>query len=97
MNRKVIFAAVMLAGVSSAPASAQVVIQMSEITCKQYLESDADRKLLLGSWMSGYYSASKNLNVLDFRYVKRNKAKAEAYCKKHKSNSLMNAVMKTAH
>ena len=53
-------------------ASAQVVIDLSLITCKQLLDSDAERQALTSSWMSGYFSATKNHSELDFRYVKRN-------------------------
>ena len=47
------------------PAKAQVVLDLSLITCKQLLDSDAERQALIGSWLSGYFSASKNLNVLE--------------------------------
>jgi acid stress chaperone HdeB len=96
MNRKVLFAAAMLAGVYTAPASAQVVIDMSMITCGEFAQKDPAIKSLIASWMSGYFSASKNLNMLQFDYLKRNKEKVGAYCKKHKDDTLMGAVMKAA-
>ena len=34
--------------------------------------------------MSGYFSATKNLSELDFRYVKRNATVVANYCKTHK-------------
>ncbi len=77
-----------------APAHAQVVIDLSLITCKQLLESDAERQILISSWMSGYFSATKNLNELDFRYVKRNAKVVGSYCKTHKSDTVMNAMQK---
>ncbi len=79
---------------SIAPAHAQVVIDLSLITCKQLLESDTERQILLASWMSGYFSATKNLNELDFRYVKRNAKVVGNYCKTHKSDTVMNAMQK---
>jgi len=72
MKRNVIVAiAWALTFTSIAPAKAQVVLDLSLITCKQLLDSDPDRQALIGSWMSGYFSASKNISTLDFRYVKR--------------------------
>jgi acid stress chaperone HdeB len=47
--------------------------------------------------MSGYYSASKNLNMLQFDYLKRNTQKGIAYCKKHKDETLMSVISKVAH
>ena len=38
MNRKLFFAGVVAAVAMAAPASAQVTIDMSEVTCKQYAE-----------------------------------------------------------
>ena len=97
MNRKFIFAAAILAGVYSAPASAQVVIDMSLITCEDFATRSPEVKSLITSWMSGYFSASKNLNMLQFDYLKRNTQKVGAYCKKHKDDSLLSVVQKVAH
>lgn len=44
--------------------------------------------------MSGYFSATKNLSELDFRYVKRNAAVVANHCKTHKSDTVMNAMQK---
>ncbi|NEU99020.1 HdeA/HdeB family chaperone [Bradyrhizobium uaiense] len=75
-------------------AEAQVVVDLSLITCKQLLESDNDKQMLISSWMSGYFSASKNLSVVDFRYVERNGKVIGKYCKSHKSDTVMNAMQK---
>ena len=76
------------------PAKAQVVLDLSLITCKQLLDSNAERQALIGSWLSGYFSASKNLNVLDTRYVARNTKVVGNYCRTHKSDTVMNAMQK---
>ncbi|MCC8979724.1 HdeA/HdeB family chaperone [Bradyrhizobium acaciae] len=75
-------------------AEAQVVVDLSLITCKQLLEADKDRQMLISSWMSGYFSASKNLSVVDFRYVERNGKVVGNYCKSHKADTVMNAMQK---
>jgi acid stress chaperone HdeB len=95
MKRNVVIAiAWALTFTSIAPAKAQVVLDLSLITCKQLLDSDADRQALIGSWMSGYFSASKNISTLEFRYVKRNRAVVGNYCKTHKSDTVMSAMQK---
>ena len=76
MNRKLFFAGVVAAVALAAPASAQVTIDMSEVTCKQYSEFDADTKAFVGNWLRGYLSATKNLSTVDSRYVARNTSKA---------------------
>jgi acid stress chaperone HdeB len=90
-------AALVSAFAFTASTQAQVMIDLSLITCKQYLASDAERQALIGSWMSGYFSATKNLNILDFRYVERNRRVVGNYCKSHKSDTLMNAMQKNWH
>ena len=94
MTRNLIASISVLLLTSIAPARAQVVIDLSMITCKQLLDSDAERQTLIGSWMSGYFSASKNISTLDFRYVKRNRAVVGNYCKTHKSDTVMSAMQK---
>lgn len=96
MNRKLIVAGALLAAFAAKTASAQVVIQMAEITCQQFMDADLDRQLLLGSWMSGYYSASRNLSIFEEKYAQRNAKAVIAYCKKHKAQTFMAAVQKTA-
>ena len=86
--------ACMLTFTSIVPVKAQVVLDLSLITCKQLLDSDPERQALIGSWMSGYFSASKNLNMLDFRYVERNRKVVGNYCKTHKSDTVMSAMQK---
>ena len=96
MNHKLIFAGVAAAVAMAAPAKAQVMIEMSEITCKQFTEYDPETKDFIGNWMRGYFSAKKNLNVVESRYVKRNTEKVLRYCKKMPKESLMAAIQKNA-
>jgi acid stress chaperone HdeB len=77
----------------ASPAKAQV-IDLSLVTCKELLTADTARQTLISSWMAGYFSASKNLNVVDFRYVERNQRVIGTYCKTHKSDTVMNAMQK---
>ena len=79
---------------TAAVARAQVVVDLSLITCKQLLEADREKQTLISSWMSGYFSASKNLSIVDFRYVERNGKVVGNYCKSHKSDTVMNAMQK---
>jgi acid stress chaperone HdeB len=97
MNRKLLVAAALLGAFAIKPASAQVLIQMDQITCQQFLDADLDRQLLIGSWAGGYYSGSKNLNVFQSNYAKRNTDVIVKYCKEHKQDSFLASFMKLAH
>ncbi|WP_296706421.1 HdeA/HdeB family chaperone [Rhodoblastus sp.] len=95
MKTKLILAAAMLA--LTVPAKAQVVLDLSLITCSQFAGLPEADKLLISSWMGGYYSATKNLTTIDSRYVKRNHEVIGKYCAEHKSDKLLDVVMKEAH
>jgi acid stress chaperone HdeB len=95
MKTKLILAAAMLA-VAAPAAQAQVVLDMSLITCGQYLKSPEADKAMISSWMSGYFMSSKNLLDVDMRYVKRNHEVVGRYCKAHPREKLMEAIAKKA-
>jgi acid stress chaperone HdeB len=80
--------------VAATPARSQGILDLSLITCRQLLDADADMQRLISSWMAGYFSASKNLSVVDFRYTERNNKVVGSYCKTHKSETVMNAMVK---
>jgi hypothetical protein len=96
MNRKLIFAGVVAAIATAAPACAQVAVEMSEITCKQFTDYDPETKDFVANWMRGFFSAKKNLTVVESRYVKRNTEKVLRYCKKVPKASLVTAIEKNA-
>lgn len=96
MIRKLIHAGAASAFAFVAPASAQVMIDMSEITCKDFHGYDPETQDFIGNWMRGYFSSKNNITVIDSRYVKRNTDKISRYCKKLPKSSLMDAVLKNA-
>jgi hypothetical protein len=96
VTRKTLIVAATLFGLSVSPATSQVRLDMSLITCDQWLNAAWDQQNFMRAWMSGYFNASRNNNILDFRYLKRNEKKVTAYCKRHKSETLMSAIQKNA-
>jgi hypothetical protein len=97
MTRKIFVVAITLLGASVLPVTAQVRLEMSHITCKQWLDGAWDQQNFMQYWMSGYYNASRNNSVLDFSRLKRNTAKVTDYCKKHRSETLASAIQKNAN
>jgi acid stress chaperone HdeB len=53
MRKVAVVAASMMAG-AAMPAKAQVVLEMSDVTCRDYLKSDPEQQAMLASWLSGY-------------------------------------------
>lgn len=96
MKLKALFAAAALCTAVTAPAGAQVVIDMTQITCGEFLKAAPDRQAVVAAWMSGYFSASKNIDMVDLRYVERNTKVVGGYCEKHRNDTLMSAIAKNA-
>ena len=75
---------------------AQAMIDMTMITCKQYLELDRDRQDIVASWMSGYFNAARNNAVLDTARFERNKKAVTTHCRRNRAETLMSAIQRSA-
>src|SRR4051812_14571023 len=95
MQTKVMTTAVLLVVISITPSRAQTIVDMSLISCDQFLKSPSERKAVLSSWMGGYFSSQKNLATIDARYVTRNSQKVSQYCGKARNETLMSAIQRT--
>jgi hypothetical protein len=95
MNIKLILAAAALA--FTVPAQAQVIINLNEITCRQFLDSNEPDRALISAWVGGYFSSSRNLTLIESEYVKRNHKVITEYCETHHSAKLLESVMKEFH
>ncbi len=85
-----------LVGLALWPAHAQVQVDMNRITCRDLLSYDSENRNFVAYWMSGYYSASRNNDVLNFQRLQRNTKRVVDYCKKHKADPLPKAINKNA-
>ncbi|QGM44985.1 HdeA/HdeB family chaperone [Methylocystis heyeri] len=96
--RKIIAIAIVATAFSALPTQAQVSVDMSLISCKQFLDAPPDRQALIANWMRGYFSATKNFTTIDMRYEKRNTEKVLGFCKrgKNKNETLFKAIEKLA-
>jgi hypothetical protein len=79
-----------------APTGGQIKVDMSLITCNQYLTSDAERQRMIAYWMSGYFRAQRNQPVFDFQRFANNRRALDNHCKKNRGVSVMVAIQKSA-
>jgi hypothetical protein len=96
MRRNLLIIAAALLGGATLPAAAQIRMDMNKITCQDMLGYNATDRTFLQYWMSGYYNAAANSDILDFNRLETNTAKVLAYCKKNKSSTLAGAINKIA-
>jgi hypothetical protein len=78
------------------PAKALVKVEMTEITCQQFINYSFDKSEAIGAWMSGYWNAARNIETLDIARYKANSKRVSDYCKKHKKATLMATIQKVA-
>jgi acid stress chaperone HdeB len=71
-----------LSSIVFAPASAQaqVVVDVSKITCDQYVHAKITTPNLIAAWLSGYYNAKRNNRIVDLETLEDNVSKVKNYC-----------------
>jgi acid stress chaperone HdeB len=92
----VLFAAVACLSAAT-PASSQVVLDISSISCKDFAAMEPGAKALVAAWIGGWFSASRNLNVVQEQYMERNLEKVGEYCKHHKTSGILADMEKIGH
>ena len=76
-------------------ALAQVTIDVSKVTCNDYIfDKVADIKSVV-LWLDGFYSGRRNNTVIDVQALERIAGKVEDYCRSHRDMALMQAVETT--
>ena len=96
MRYRALVVAVALIAAASAPAAAQIKVDMNQITCGDWLGYGPADRDFIRFFMSGYYNASRGSNVLDYNRLQKNSQKVLAYCKKHRSETLPTAIQRLA-
>lgn len=95
-NPKANLMAGLQASVANAKAGADgpTEINVSQISCGDFLGADVDTQTLVASWTGGWFMSTKNLTVIDPRYVKRNAKVISEHCAKNKKEKLMSVIEK---
>jgi acid stress chaperone HdeB len=77
-----IVAGLVLSSIVCAPAltQAQVVVDVSKITCDQFVHAKIATPLYLAAWLSGYYNAKRNNRIVDLQALEENMNKVQNYC-----------------
>ena len=76
---------------SSVPAHA-TVIDLSTLSCKQFLEGGDDEIKMVLTWMDGWYKGDDDKAIIDTDVFVKNAKKFGSYCAAHPSISIVNAA-----
>jgi acid stress chaperone HdeB len=84
---------VALAAGAAAPARAQMIIDVSKVTCEQFLTASPNA-VEAGIWLSGYYNGLRKNTQLDLVQFKKNADAVVAGCRADPKMTVMQAVDK---
>jgi acid stress chaperone HdeB len=85
----ILFAAALV--LASAPAHA-VVLDLSTMTCKQFVEGGDDTIKMVLTWMDGWYKGDSDEAIIDTDVFVENAKKFGTYCGKNPTMSIVNAA-----
>jgi len=78
---------------SSAPAHA-VVIDLSTMNCKQFVEGSSDEIKMVLTWLDGWYKGDSDDAIIDTDVFVENAKKFGTYCAAHPTVSIVTAAEK---
>lgn len=90
--RKIGAIAILAALALPGAASAQVSIDMSQVTCGQYLSLPPDDARLFSAWMSGWFSQKRGYGSISLENHATNVANMVKWCGMHKNAKVMSAL-----
>ena len=78
---------------ATAPAHA-VVLDLSTVTCKQFIEGDKDQIAMVLTWLDGWYKGDEDEAIIDTDVFVANAKKFGSYCAANPTISVVNAAEK---
>jgi hypothetical protein len=88
-----LFWGVALVGGAAAPACAQMIVDMSKVTCEQLLTASPDA-VEVGIWLSGYYNGLQKNSQLNLNQFKKNADAVVAACRADPKQTVMQTADK---
>jgi acid stress chaperone HdeB len=70
---------------AAASTQAQVTVDVSKVTCDQYVHAKIATPLYFAAWLSGYYNAKRNNLIVDLQTLEENATKVQNYCSDEKN------------
>jgi hypothetical protein len=74
-------------------ARAQVTLDVSKITCHQFLRGEVGASIRsVSNWLSGYYNGKRGNTVIETGSMRKNERELERYCRKNPETNIMDAA-----
>lgn len=73
-------------------AGAQVTVDITKITCREFLLGRTVSTERMALWFSGYYNGKRGATMIDASAIRPNASKVQDYCALHQDETVMHAV-----
>ncbi len=93
MGRLVLCSAVLSAALPSL-AQAQLMVDMSRVTCTDYLAMTPEQSRIFSAWMSGYFNQKAGYTWIDLGAYARNVANVKQWCASYPGELVMNGLQR---
>jgi hypothetical protein len=90
--RKLIWCFALAAITSSSVAQAQLMINMSLVTCAQYLAMPPDQSRVFSAWMSGWFNQKTGYAWINLNAYARNIENVKAFCASNPGELVMTSL-----
>ena len=82
MSYKLVAASLLIVLESASSVRAQMSLDVSKITCDQFVHHKVGTPRTIAAWLSGYYNAKRNNLTIDLQNVEAIADKIQFYCEK---------------
>lgn len=90
--RKLIWCFALAAITSSSVAQAQLMINVSLVTCAQYLAMPPDQSRVFSAWMSGWFNQKTGYAWINLNAYARNIENVKAFCASNPGELVMTSL-----
>ena len=90
--RKFVWILALLGVVMPTAGRAQVTINMSRVTCAEYLAMNDEQSNVFGAWVGGYFNQKTGYTWVDLVAERRNVASVKAWCATYPSEFVMTGL-----
>ena len=98
MSKRLLGACGLVLALAAVPlAQAQVTIDMSKVTCEQYLGYKIINPNDIAMWLSGYYNAQRSNTIIDTETLAAQKRELQDYCLRNLKAPVMQAIETLFH
>ena len=94
--RKFVWILALLGTVMPTTGRAQVTVNMSRVTCADYLAMTPEQSDVFGAWVGGYFNQKTGYTWIDLDAQRRNVANLKAWCATYPAEFVMTGLARAA-